>query len=360
MASHHNRARRCPKVWEYVYVAATLVLFYLSNRISGAETAITVISNVEIAELAHKGGKAAERVAALKSDLDRTIAMLLVTNNIVNMAIAVLVTLFTVSILGSIWVSLSVGVATFVLIIVSEITPKAYAVDNRKKLCMRNANWVWWLSRALAPLITALMGVTRGLLRVAGMSEQERVHLLVSDDAIRSLSALGVKQGMVDDVEHRIITKVLDFADARVRDLMVGREHVFTIPAGTPLEAAKKMLYGRAFTRVPIVVPDYEPATGAGPVCGGEVVGVVHVKDLIGREGNVIDDFVRPPFMVTPMQLAADLFEEMRHKRVHMALVCADDGRLMGIITLEDLVEKVMGEIHDEVHDRQFPHGEPP
>ena len=348
-------------MWDYVYVAVTLVLFYLSNRISGAETAITVISNVEIAELVHRGegSKAAERVATLKADLDRTIAMLLVSNNIVNMAIAVLVTLITVSVLGSIWVSLSVGVATFVLIIVSEITPKAYAVDNRQKLCMRNANWMWWLSKALSPIVTALMGVTRGLLRLAGMSEQERVHLLVSDDAIRSLSALGVRQGTVDDVEHRILTKVLDFADAKVRDLMTEREHVFTIPAGTPLDAAKKMLYGRAFTRVPVVVPNYEPATGSAPVCGGEVVGVVHVKDLIGREGNIIDDFVRPPFMVTPMQLAADLFEEMRHKRVHMALVCGGDGRLMGIITLEDLIEKVMGEIHDEVHDRQFPHGEP-
>jgi len=349
-----------PTVLEYVYIVTILVLFYLSNRISGAETAITVISNVEIAELVHKGGKAAERVTALKSDLDRTIAVLLVSNNIVNTAIAVLVTLTTVSLLGSLWVSLSVGAATLVLIIVSEITPKAYAVDNRQKLCVRNANWMWWLSWTLAPLITALMAVTRGLLKLAGMSEQERVHLLVSDDAIRSLSALGVKQGTIDDVEHRIITKVLDFADAKVRDLMTVRENVFTIPAGTPLDEAKAMLYGRAFTRVPVVVPNYEPMSGTAAVCGGEVMGVVHVKDLIGREGNVIDDFVRPPFMVTPMQLAADLFEEMRHKRVHMALVCGDDGRLMGIITLEDLIEKVMGEIHDEVHDRQFPHGEPP
>ncbi len=346
-------------MWEYVSIAVIFVLFYLSNRISGAETAITVISNVEVAELAHRGGKGAERVIALKSDLDRTIALLLVTNNIVNMAIATLVTLVTVALLGNIWVSLVVGVTTFVLIIISEITPKAYAVDNRVKLSLRNSSWMWWLSRAFSPLITALMAVTRGLLKLAGMGEQERVHLLVSDDAIRSLSALGVKQGTVDDIEHRIITKVLDFADARVRDLMSEREHVFTIPAGTPLDEAKKLLYGRAFTRVPVVVPNYQPETGTAAVCGGEVVGVVHVKDLIGREGNVIDDFVRPPFLVTPMQLAADLFEEMRHKRVHMALVCAGDGRLMGIITLEDLIEKVMGEIHDEVHDRQFPHGEP-
>jgi putative hemolysin len=89
-------------------------------------------------------------------------------------------------------------------------------------------------------------------------------------------------------------------------------------------------------------------------------VGVVHVKDLLGRPGDVIDDFVRPPYLVSPMKEAAQLFEEMRHKRVHMALICSDRSQLMGIITLEDLIEKVMGEIHDEAHDRQFPQGEPP
>jgi len=338
--------------------AIIAVLLYLSNRISGAETAITAISNVEVANLVHKGETRADLVAALKSDLDGTIITLLVANIVVNTAIASLTTVVAEHIVGSIGMSVIVGIVTFIILIFGEITPKAYAVDNRVKLSLRNARWLMSLTWVLGPLVRALSWAARGLLKWAGMSEAERAHLLVSDDSIRQLAALGLSQGTVHSIEHRIISKVLDFADVKVRDLMVPRDRVFTLPSGTPLQEAKRILAERGFTRVPVVRPTVE---GADPMtCGTEVVGVVHVKDLLGKPGDIIDDFVRPPYLVSPMKEAAQLFEEMRHKRVHMALICGDGGQLMGIITLEDLIEKVMGEIHDESHDRQFPQGEPP
>jgi putative hemolysin len=346
-----------------VYLAVTAsaiiaVLLYLSNRISGAETAITAISSVEVANLVSKGERGADLVVALKSDLDDTIITLLIANIILNTAIASLTTVVAEHLFGSIWMSVIVGIVTFIILIFGEITPKAYAVDNRVKLSLRNARWLSGLTMALGPLVDALSWAARKLLKWAGMSDSERVHLLVSDESIRQLAALGLEQGTVHSVEHRIISKVLDFADAKVRDLMVPRDRVFTVASGTPLRDAKRILAERGFTRVPVVRPI--PA-GADPMtCGGEVAGVVHVKDLLGKPGDVIDDFVRPPYLVSPMKEATQLFEEMRHKRVHMALICGDGGQLMGIITLEDLIEKVMGEIHDESHDRQFPQGEPP
>ena len=341
-----------------VSIAIIVILLYASNRLSGAETAITAISTLEVADLVAKRTKGVEGVVALKADLDRTIIVILVANTIVNMAIASLATVVAEHVLGSLGMSLVIGILTLVILIFADITPKAYAVDNRVRLSLRNARWLSGLARALGPLVDALWYIARGLLRSSGMSSKEPVHVLVSDDSIRQLAALGLSQGTVDTVEHRIISKVLDFASAKVRDLMVPRDRVFTVASGTPLQEAKRMLAERGFTRVPVVRPMVE---GADPMtCGAEVVGVVHVKDLLGRPGNVIDDFVRPPYLVSPMKEAAQLFEEMRHKRVHMALICGDGGQLMGIITLEDLIEKVMGEIHDESHDRQFPQGEPP
>jgi len=341
-----------------VAVAIIVVLIYFSNRLSGSETAITAVSAVEVAGLLARNAKGAEQVVKLKADLDRTIITIIVANTIVNAAIASLTTIIAEHLIGGFWVSLFIGAITFVILIFGEIAPKAYAVDNRVRLSLRNARWLSGLSRALGPLVDALWYVSRALLRSSGMSSKEPVHVLVSDDSIRQLAALGLSQGTVHTVEHRIISMVLDFGAAKVRDLMVPRDRVFTVASGTPLQQAKEILAERGFTRVPVVRPMQE---GADPMtCGTEVVGVVHVKDLLGKPGDVIDDFVRPPYLVSPMKDAAQLFEEMRQKRVHMALICGDGGQLMGIITLENLIEKVMGEIHDEAHDRQFPQGEPP
>ncbi len=347
-------------LWEYVGIALIILLLYLSYRFSGAETAITAISSLEVSDLVAKKAKGAEKIAKLKSNLDKTIITLLVGNNVVNVAIAGMTTLVASSLLGNIWVSVVLGILTFVMLIAAEITPKAYAVDNRVRLSQRNAGWLLALSVAIGPLVSALERVTRVLLGLAGMDTKERPHLLVSDETIKQLARLGLKQGTVDDVELSILTKVLDFAAVDVDDLMVDRPHVFSIPSGTELNKAKEMLYGRAFTRVPVLRTDFKAGENDPSTCGAEVVGVVHVKDLIGKEGKVIDDFVRPPFVVTPQREAADLFEEMRRKRIHMAIVCDGEGRMLGVITLEDLIEKVMGDIRDEVHERQFPHGEPP
>jgi putative hemolysin len=347
-------------LWDYVGIAVIFVLLYLSYRLSGAETALTALTPLEVSDLVAGKAKGAEKVTKLKTDLDRTVITLLVSATVVNVAIASVTTLIAVALLGHVWVSLVVGVMTLVLLIVGEITPKAYAIDNRIKLSQRNAGWVLGMSMALGPLVSGLMWITRGLLSMAGMDTKERTHLLVSDETIKRLATLGLRQGTVDDVELSIITKVLDFAAVDVDDLMVDRPHVFSIPSGTELNKAKEMLYGRAFTRVPVLRTELQPGGADPSVCATEVVGVVHVKDLIGKEGKVIDDFVRPPFVVTPEREAADLFEEMRRKRIHMAIVCDGEGRMLGVITLEDLIEKVMGEIRDEVHERQFPHGEPP
>jgi CBS domain containing-hemolysin-like protein len=176
---------------------------------------------------------------------------------------------------------------------------------------------------------------------------------------VRQLSSLGVEQGAIEDVEHDIIHRALDFGEVHVSEIMMETEHVFTIPSGTPLEEAEHMIAERPFTRVPVIKSRDPDGNGDAEMThAAEVVGVVYVKDLFGKEGGIIDDYVRPPFYVFPDRDAADVFMEMRENRIHIGLV-ADEGRLLGIVTLEDLIEEVMGEIHDESQDKQFPNGEP-
>ena len=346
-------------LWIYAALGAIAILIYFSARFSGAETSITAIDAVEVAELVSEGKKNAQYLVKVKEDLDRTIVAILIGNNLVNVTISALATLVANSLLGNLGVSIAVGVLTLIILIFGEITPKAYAIDNRIRRSLKNARWLYYLTRALAPLITALIWMSRGILKGVGATESEAKYLLVSDDQVRQLTSLGVDQGAIEDLEQDIIERALDFGDVPVTEVMMDTEHVFTIPSGTTLEKAIQMLAERAFTRVPVVKRTSSNGNGNGEMThADEIVGVVYVKDLLGKDEGYIDDYVRPAFYVFPDRDAADVFEEMRKNRIHMGLI-ADEGSLLGIITLEDLIEEVMGEIHDEVQDKQFPDGEP-
>jgi CBS domain containing-hemolysin-like protein len=346
-------------LWVYLAIITIAILLYFSARFSGAETAITAVDSVEVAEMASEGRKNAQYLVKIESDLDRTIVAILIGNNLVNVVISALTTLVANELLGNLGVSIAIGLLTLVLLLVGEITPKAYAVNNKVKRSLADARWIYYTTRFLTPLITALISVSRGFLKVVGADTEESGYLLVSDAKIRQLTSLGVEQGTVDDVEQEIIERALDFADVTVKEIMVDRENVFTIPSGTSLEEAKGMITERPFTRIPVVKDSPLIGNGDGEITHiQEIMGVVYVKDLLTKTEGVIDDFLKAPFIAFPDSEAADLFEEMRKSRIHLALV-ADEGRLLGIITLEDLIEEVMGEIHDEVHDQQFPNGEP-
>ncbi len=349
--------------WIYLAIIAIAVLLYFSARFSGAETAITAIDSVEVAELASEGERNAQFLVNIKKDLDRTIVAILIGNNLVNVIISALATLVAVELLGNLGVSIAVGALTLIILIFGEITPKAYAVDNKVRMSLKNARWIHYMTRGLSPLITGLIAISRGILRLVGATSQETKYLLVSDDQVRQLTSLGVEQGAIEDVEQDIIERALDFGEVHISEIMMDKEHVFTIPSGTPLEEAEHMIAERPFTRIPIIK---RPRSSSNPNGSGngemshadEIVGVVYVKDLFGKSGGIIDDYVRPPFYVFPDVDAADVFEEMRENRIHMGIV-SDEGRLLGIVTLEDLIEEVMGEIHDESQDKQFPDGEP-
>lgn len=345
--------------WIYLAIIAVAILLYFSARFSGAETAITAIDSVEVAELASEGKKNAKYLILIEKDLDRTIVAILIGNNLVNVIISALTTLVAATLLGNIGVSIAVGVLTLIILIFGEITPKAYSVDNKVRRSLKDARWLYYSTRVLSPLITGLMAISKGVLQLIGATDQETKYLLVSDDHVRQLSRLGVRQGAIEDVEHVIIGRALDFGEVKVDEIMVDRERVFTIPSGTTLEDAVKMLAERAFTRVPIIKSTSTHGNGdQGLTHANEIVGVVYTKDLLGKSGGYIDYYVKPAFFTFPDRDAADLFEEMRKNRIHMALV-SDEGQLLGIITLEDLIEEVMGEIHDEAQDKQFPDGEP-
>jgi len=324
-----------------LYVFSLVILVYLSGRFSGAETALTSLSEIDLVQLRHKKSKNVAYVEKLMKDMDRTIITILIGNNLVNILASSLSTLLFYELLGNLGVSISVGVLTLILLVFGEITPKGYALKKNRKMSCANAKWIYFLSRALNPLITSLKSISRGLIKLRGGSiAKEEFH--IQEVSIKHLAVKGAKTGEIKSIEKDIIYSVFKFGDLKVKDAMIPAVEVKYLERKMSVIEAKKQMVYRGYTRIPVV--NSQKMT---------IVGVVNTKDLLNRMEGRIKKFMRPPFIVSPEEDLTILFEKMRSNRVHLAIVSDENRKFLGIITLEDILEELVGEIFDEFDDEE-------
>ncbi len=324
-----------------LYISSLLVLIYLSGRFSGAETALTSLGEIDLVQLRYKKSKNVAYVEKLMKDMDRTIITILIGNNLVNILASSLSTLLFYELLGNLGVSISVGVLTLVLLVFGEITPKGYALKKNRKMSCANARWIYFLSRALNPLITSLKAISRGLIKLRGGSiAKEEFH--IQEVSIKHLAVKGAKTGEIKSIEKDIIYSVFKFGDLKVKDAMIPAAEVKYLERKMSVIEAKKQMVYRGYTRIPVV--NSQKMT---------IVGVVNTKDLLNRMEGRIKKFMRPPFIVSPEEDLTILFETMRGNRVHLAIVSDENRKFLGIITLEDILEELVGEIYDEFDDEE-------
>jgi CBS domain containing-hemolysin-like protein len=319
-----------------IYVSVLFFLIYLSGRFSGAETALTSLNEIDLLQMKHKRTKNVIFIEKLMDDMDRTIITILIGNNLVNIVASSLATLLFYSLWGNIGVSISVGALTFLLLVFGEITPKAYAIKKNRRISSRNAKEIYYLSRGLAPLISMLKVISRGLMSLGrGSIAKEDFH--VQELSIKHLADKGADAGEIKDIEKDIIYRVFKFGDLKVKDAMIpGNDVKYLDKKLSAIEAKKQMLY-RGYTRLPVVNSQKM-----------KIVGVINSKDLLNRMEESIKKFMRKPFIVSPDEDITSVFNTMRANRFHMAIVGDDNHKFLGIITLEDILEELVGEIYDE------------
>jgi len=319
-----------------IYISALIFLIYLSGRFSGAETALTSLNEIDLLQMKHKKTKNVNFIEKLMADMDRTIITILIGNNLVNILASSLATLLFYSLWGNIGVSISVGGLTLLLLVFGEITPKAYAIKKNRKISSRNAKQIYFLTRGLAPLISLLKAISRGLISLGrGSIAKEDFH--VQELSIKHLADKGADAGEIKDIEKEIIYRVFKFGDLKVKDAMIpGNEVKYLDKRLSAIEAKKQMLY-RGYTRLPVVNSQKM-----------KIVGVINTKDLLNRMEESIKNFMRKPFIVSPDEDITSVFNTMRANRVHLAIVGDENHKFLGIITLEDILEELVGEIYDE------------
>jgi putative hemolysin len=339
-------------------LVALFVLLLLSAFFSGSETALFSLSRVSREALASRGDLASRRVLWLLANPRRLIATIIVCNeliNIVSSSLAATITAQAAPRLGEL-ARVAVATVAFVplILIVGEMTPKSLAIrvgEPWARVVSLPLTVVTWL---VTPVRVVLSGIAGGLIALTGgrqITEEEGVR----EEEFRALVDVGSEEGELQVAERRLIHNVFEFGDTTVGKVMTPADKVFALPYEMPLGKIVEQVSEQRFSRVPIYrskTPSARRAAGAS-AAGMEVVGILLAKDLVGYaqgalEGHTLGELLHPPLFVPRTTKCDRLFREFQRRKTHIALVVDEYGRLAGLVTMEDLLEELFGEIADE------------
>jgi len=321
-----------------LHLLGLTILLALSAFFSGSETAFMSLDRLRVKYLVQKKRPGAVHLEALLSQPDRLLGTILVGNNLVNIAASVFATTLFVQFFGDRGELLTILILTPILLIFSEISPKAYAARFPEKVSfavLRPILGILWL---LTPVVWMVTAIPRVLNRLFG-TEEARPAL--SEDEIRSIITMGEETGVVPKEQRRMLHGVFELSQIRVRDVMIPRTEVVGIELNSTFEDALTLARESRHSRFPV----YEGSLDS-------VVGIIHSKDILNYVGTpqafALRAIARPPYFVPDSKRIATLLQSFRRKRVHLAMVVDEYGGVEGIVTLEDIFEEIVGEIEDE------------
>ncbi|MBA3326050.1 MAG: HlyC/CorC family transporter [Rhodobacteraceae bacterium] len=341
--------------------AGIVVLLALSALFSGSETALTTASRGKLHAMAERGDGGAGAAMRVTEDKERLIGAILLGNNFVNIMAAALATSLFTALFGESGVAIATLVMTAVVLIFSEVMPKTYAITNAERMASRVAPLMRALVLGLSPVVNAVRAFVRLILRLFGVETDPKANFLAAQEEIAGAIALHHSEGAVEKADRDRLLGALDLGQRQVEEVMMHRQDIEMIDA----DAAPAEILGQALnsphTRIPIFRGDTE-----------NIVGVIHAKDLsravqrLVREGgedgarsfehfDVMSVAMEPYFVPETTPLDEQMREFLR-RRAHFALVVDEYGALQGLITLEDILEEIVGDISDE-HDVATPGG---
>ena len=334
-----------------VFTLVSLIIFivaliYLSGWFSGTETALTHLGSGSVAEMRKNNEKNVQFIVKLKRNMDRTLITILIGNNIVNIILSAVAALIANELFQNWVVAAVIATITFLIIIFGEITPKHTALMDSRMIAKRNAKAIYYFMVVLEVLgiIDICIFISRKIIATRGESLESR-NLLVSDESIKNLASLGEEEGVIKSIERDIIHKVFGFGDRKIRDIMVPMKNVFYLEKDYTVRRVSPIIRQHGFTRVPVI--DRQK----------RVMGIVYSKDLIGRASGRITHIMRDPVFVKDDSDISDIFSTMKRNRIHMVIVRNGKEEHVGVVTLEDILEELVGEIHDEYFEVKYGNG---
>ncbi len=332
--------------------AAIVVLLALSAFFSASETALTASSRAKLRARADRGDPGAQAALEVTRDSERLIGSILLGNNVVNILSASLATALFTQVLGSGGVAAATLLMTVLVLIFSEVLPKTYAILAPEDLASRVAAPISVFTRIMSPVVIVVRAVVRGLLGIFGIRADQASHLFSVQEEIAGALAIAQSSGTVQKEERDILMGALDLGERSVEEIMLHRSEIEMIDAELAADEVLERVLKSSHTRLPVYRGERE-----------NVIGVIHAKDLLRgvrkaiREGGpqAMETFdvlstAMPPYFVPDTTPLDEQMQEFMARRAHFALVVDEYGSLRGLITLEDILEEIVGEINDE-HD---------
>ena len=328
-----------------ILVLAVLIL--MSAYFSATETAFSSLNRIRMKNMAADGNRRAALTLKLADDYDRLLSTILIGNNIVNIASASLATVIFVDAFGDIGVTLSTVVMTVLVLIFGEISPKSLAKERPEAFAMFSAPIIRFFLLILRPL-NALFMLWRKLLTVVFKTSAAQTSF--SGDELLTIVEEATQEGGLEPQEGALIRSAIEFNDREVSDILTPRVEIAAVPGDASDEMVRERFAGSGFTRLPVYAGDID-----------HIIGMLHLKDYINNAGQSVQALMKPVLYTPGTTHLSSLLTRLQNAKVHLAVVTDEYGGTLGIVTLEDVVEELVGEIwdeHDEIVQDFIPIGE--
>lgn len=316
-----------------------LILLGLSAFFSSAETSLTTVNKIRIKALADEGNKKALTLLKVTNDSSKMLSAILIGNNIVNLSASSIATILATKLLGNKGAGIATGILTLLILVFGEISPKTLATIYSEKLALSYAGIVYAIIKVLTPVIFVINKLSLGFLMLFRIDPNAKINTMTENE-LRTIVDVSHEDGVIEKEERQMIYNVVDFGDSLAKDIMVPRIDMTFANLNSSYEELIHIFREDKFTRLPV----YEDSTD-------NVVGILNIKDLLlydHQEDFKIRDILREAYFTYESKKTSELMIEMRQNSINIAIVLDEYGATAGLITLEDLLEEIVGEIRDE------------
>lgn len=324
-------------VWQIVIL---VILLVLSAFFSAAETSLTSVSRITVRTKVLEGNKRAELVEKLITNPSKMLSAILIGNNVANISASALATSAAIKLFGNAYTGIATGVLTLLVLIFGEITPKNLATLHSEKIAFAFAPAVNAITVAFTPLIFIVNKMAGFIMKFLGV-DMKKKKLGMTENELRTVVDVSSEQGVIEKDEREMITNVVDFGDSVAKDVMVPRVDMSFANINMSYSELMNVFRDEKYSRLPVYSKDTD-----------HIVGIVNLKDVCfaGNQERQfrIRNFLRPAYFTYEFKKTSDLLKEMRRKSIPLSIVLDEYGATAGLITLEDLLEEIVGDIKDE------------
>lgn len=316
-----------------------IILLSLSAFFSSSETALTTVNQIRMRTLADNGDRRAARVLRVTGNPAKMLSAILIGNNIVNLSASSISTSLAIHLFGNTGAGIATGILTFLILIFGEVTPKTMATIKADSMSLAVAAPIGFLMKILTPVIFIINKLSLGLMFLLHVNVKD-AQKKMTEEELRTIVDVSQENGVIEHEERDMIHNVFDFGDAEAKEIMVPRIDMTFVQADATYQEVLDIFRQDMFTRLPV----YEDSTD-------NVIGIINMKDFLLQNDTPefsVRNLLREPYFTYEHKNTADLFLEMRKSSISLAIVLDEYGVTAGLITLEDLLEEIVGEIRDE------------